>query len=187
MVTGYPRTTNEDEMRAVVQDWFNRTVTAFPYYSTSLDELLRYVLSVWRATDPASNDYAGVKPYLTHRCTECNVAVIDMTESETDEHIVVNGNVVVGCEWYWIVNPTAVGVRAQDGSGYHWIDWATGPDRISEDIPHWIRTGKLFDESGDKVVTVSSPEVSDDAPLGLLRQIHDEVLEQHPRKEVSNG
>jgi hypothetical protein len=127
-----PGTTNEEAVRAEVQRWFNRTVTEAPYYGETLAELLRYVLAVNAGMQAT---YRTLRPYLTPRCTECGQAVTDMTDHWQSLHIIVNGYVIVACEWYWVVDPNIVGIAGT------WCDWAEG---MSEEAKrNWIDTGKV--------------------------------------------
>jgi len=62
---------------------------------------------------------------LRQTCTECNVHVDRMTEAERAAHEIIDMEVewfspwvIVGCEGYWMVNPTAVGMELGN-----WQDW----------------------------------------------------------------
>jgi hypothetical protein len=83
----------------------------------------------------------SVRPWLTQRCTECNLLVAEMGPNNVStqaDHVIVDGYVIVACEWYWMVNPAAVGITDARG----WDDWA-GADYFDNPahVQHWIETG----------------------------------------------
>jgi hypothetical protein len=125
----------EEHVRAIAQAWYRR-VTANPSYApnTTLEETLRYALAVDNAIDTAKPSHAVVRPWLTDRCPECGVRVSDMRPHEKDEHLIVSGYVVIACEWYWVVNPAAVGVACDP-----WCDWQEGMS--PDDLKKWYKTG----------------------------------------------
>ncbi|MEU0218721.1 hypothetical protein ABZ281_28090 [Streptomyces sp. NPDC006265] len=56
-----------------------------------------------------------IEPYLTSVCTECDRHV---NPSDPDGHVMVGYNVVIGCEGYWLIDPTVVGIWRPN-----WHDW----------------------------------------------------------------
>jgi hypothetical protein len=71
---------------------------------------------------------APARPYLTDRCPECGEKIVGVMDDGT--HIWVASGldastgegpstyVVVGCEGYWVIDPTVVGMARVD-----WQDW----------------------------------------------------------------
>lgn len=52
------------------------------------------------------------------KCPECDIEVVDFTQEQADQHVVIKQDlgkgslyyVVVGCEGYWTVNPETLGL-----------------------------------------------------------------------------
>lgn len=109
----------EEHVRATVQEWFNRVTVNWDYGPRlTLAETLRYALAVDDAIDTAKRSHQEVRPWLTDKCPECETQVIDMRSHEKDEHLILSGYVIIGCEWFWIVNPNVVGISVPE-----WSDW----------------------------------------------------------------
>ncbi|MBO2461631.1 hypothetical protein [Actinomadura violacea] len=76
-----------------------------------------------------SQDPDSIARWLTPVCPECEEKPVTAGPGITTAdgkieydrwgHLVVDGNVVVGCEAFWVVSPAVVGVA--DSAG--WCDW----------------------------------------------------------------
>ena len=121
--------TESDSGHTQTMEWFYRQPNYYGDF-TSLEELLRYV-----DAETAEIDKPALRSYLTPRCTECGMRVGGMTTEEALRHIIVKGNVIVACEWYWVVDPNAVGIQDT------WCDWAE--EMTPEDKARWIETGRI--------------------------------------------
>lgn len=75
-----------------------------------IEQTAAYVTAVAQAM--RSN--APLGRWLTMHCTECGTA----PGQDDDEHVIIDGYVIIGCEGYWIVNPATVGFDLEG-----WDDW----------------------------------------------------------------
>lgn len=113
---------SDETIRKGTADWFNREGP----FNTTLEELTRY------ATAVASAPLSAVSHWLTPRCPECGLSIKEMGVDK-DVHLIMLGNVLVGCEWFWVVNPNAVGIAMPN-----WDDWTESYG----DLELWKETGR---------------------------------------------
>lgn len=81
----------------------------------------RYLLAVaeW-AADPKPRT---VDVVLAEGCTECGEAIDNMAPGERQFHVIAKKDgvefVVIGCEGYWMLNPSAVGIHAPNWQAWY--------------------------------------------------------------------
>lgn len=116
---------SDETIRAGVAEWFNREGPL----NTTLEELTRYAIAV--ANAPTSD----ISKWQTTRCPECELAIREMGV-EKEQHLTLFGNILVCCEWYWVVSPAAVGMPAGQ-----WDDWTQyhGPEG---ELENWKAHGE---------------------------------------------
>lgn len=93
-------------------------------YFTRIVGMIEYA----KTLDPQAPG-AALENDLTERCPECDQVP---TGYDTHYHKMHDGNVIIGCEGYYVIDPAKVGM----GSG-NWMDFR---DNI-EDLDFWKETG----------------------------------------------
>lgn len=83
-----------------------------------VEETRRYVDAVARTM---VLNLPALARWLTVTCPECNRSLAEMDPGDLQDHLILQGAVVVACEGYFVINPVAAGL-GQDFAP-NWCDW----------------------------------------------------------------